>query len=98
MPRRYSPEVRRQVVELARLGTRVKQLAVMFAVSDATIDKRIRPKKVDRGEIDGLRTDQAVELAAAKQRIRQRETGPAVSRNVNEVFLIQDLAPKACSR
>ncbi len=37
MPRRYPPEMRRQVIELARSGTRVKQLAVTFAVSEATV-------------------------------------------------------------
>ena len=41
---------------------------------------------------------EAVELAAAKRRIRQLETELAVSRKVNEVFLNQDLAPKASSR
>jgi hypothetical protein len=38
------------------------------------------------------------ELAAAKRRIRQLETELAVSRKVNEIFLDQDLAPKASSR
>jgi transposase-like protein len=37
MPRSYPPEVRRQVVELARAGTKVRQLAKTFAMSDATI-------------------------------------------------------------
>ncbi len=37
MPRSYSPEMRREVVELARSGTRVKQLAVTFAISEATV-------------------------------------------------------------
>ena len=46
----------------------------------------------------GLSTDQALELAAAKRRIRQLETELAVSRKVNEVFLDQDLAPKASTR
>jgi len=41
---------------------------------------------------------QALELAAAKRRIRQLETELAVSRKVNEVFLDQDLAPKASTR
>ena len=98
MPRRCLPEMRRQVIELARSGTRVKQLAVTFLVSEATVYNWIRQDKIDRGEIDGLSTDQAVELAAAKRRIRQLETELAVSRKVNEVFLNQDLAPKACTR
>jgi len=52
--------------------------------------------KIDRGE--GLSTDQVIELTAAKRRIRQLETELAVARKVNEVFLNQDLAPKASSR
>ncbi len=34
MPRRYPPEIRRQVVELARIGTRVAQLATTFGMSE----------------------------------------------------------------
>ncbi len=98
MPRRYLSETRRQVIELARSGTRVKQLAVTFAVSEATIYNWIKQGRIDRGEIDGLSTDQAVELAAARRRIRQLKTELAGSRNVNEVFLSQDLAPKASTR
>ncbi len=98
MPRRCSPEMRRQVIELARSGTRVKQLAVTFSVSEATVYNWVKQDKIDRGEIDGVSTDQAVELAAAKRRIRQLETELAVSRKVNEVFLNQELAPKACTR
>ncbi len=98
MPRRYPPEVRRQVIELARSGTRVKQLAATFAISEATVYNWIKQDRIDRGEIEGLSTDQAMELAAARRRIKQLETELAVSRRVNEVFLNQDLAPKACTR
>ena len=98
MPRRYPPEVRRQVVDLAGAGTRVAQLAITFKISEATIYNWLRQDKIARGEIDGLSTDQALELAAAKRRIRQLETELAVARKVNEIFLDQDLAPKASSR
>ena len=87
MPRRYPLEVRRQVVELARSGTRVKQLAATFRVSDATIYNWLKQDRIDRGERPGLSTDQQLELAAAKRRIRQLETELAVARKVNEVFL-----------
>ena len=40
----------------------------------------------------------ALELAAAKRRIRQLETELAVSRRVNEVFLEQGLPPKGSTR
>ena len=98
MPRRYPPQMRRQVIELARSGTRVKQLAATFQVSVATVYNWTKQDKIDRGEIAGLSTDQAIELAAARRRIRQLETELAVSRKVNEVFLSQDLAPKASTR
>lgn len=98
MPRRYPPETRQQVIELARSGTRVAQLAEIFGISDATIYNWLKQEQVDRGEVEGFTTDQALELAAAKRRIRQLETELAVSRKVNAVFLDQDLAPKASTR
>jgi hypothetical protein len=61
-------------------------------------DSWLKQDKVDRGEIAGLSTDQALDLAAAKRRIKQPETELAVSRKVNEVFLEGDLPPKGSSR
>jgi transposase len=98
MPARYPSAVRRQVVELARAGTCVAQLAETFGMTETTIYNWINQEKIDRGEIVGQTTDQALELAAAKRRIRELETELAVSRKVNEIFLDQDLAPKASSR
>jgi transposase len=98
MPSRYPAEVRRQVVDLARSGTRVAQLSETFGMTEATIYNWINQEKIDRGEIAGQSTEQALELEAAKRRIRQLETELAVSRKVNEVFLDQDLAPKASTR
>ena len=98
MPRKYPAQTRMQVIELARSGTRVAQLAETFGMSEATIYNWLKQEKIDRGEVDGFSTDQVLELAAAKRRIRQLETELAVSRKVNEVFLDQDLAPKASTR
>ena len=98
MPHRYPPELRAQVVQLARAGTRVAQLAKTFGISEASIYMWLKQERIDRGEIDGLSTDQGVELAVAKRRIRQLETELAVSRKVNEVFLDQHLPPKGSTR
>ena len=87
MPRRYPGEVRRQVVDLARSGTRIAQLAETFGMTEATIYCWVNQEKVDRGEVEGQSTEQALELKAAKRRIRQLETELAVSRKVNQVFL-----------
>jgi transposase len=98
MPRSYAPEVRRQVIELARAGTRVKQLAATFGISEASIYNWLRQERIDSGEIAGVTTDQAIELSAAKRRIKQLETELAVARKVNEIFLDQALAPKVSTR
>lgn len=98
MPRRYPREVRRQVVELGRSGTKVAQLVATFGISEATIYNSLRQEQIDCGEISGTSTDMALDHDAAKRRIRQLETELAVSRKVNEVFLEQGLAPKGSSR
>jgi transposase len=98
MPSNYPVEVRKQVVDLARTGTRVAQLAETFGMTEATIYNWLKQDRIDRGEEPGLTTDGQMELASARRRIRQLETELAVSRNVNQVFLEQDLPPKASTR
>ena len=97
MPRRYPPEVRRQVVDLAGAGTRVAQLAITFKISEATIYNWLRQEQIDRGELEGVSAEQAMELAAAKRRIRQLETELAVACKVNEISWTR-ISPKASSR
>jgi transposase len=98
MPSRYPVEVRRQVVELARAGTKVSQLSETFGMTQASIYAWLKQDRIDRGESPGLSTEGQMELAAAKRRIRQLETELAVSRKVNAVFLEQDLPPKVSTR
>ncbi len=74
MPRRYPAEVRRQVIELARSGTKVAQLAVTFGMSDATIYNWLKQERIDRGEVAGLSTDQAA-------RARRREAPDQAARD-----------------
>jgi len=50
MPRRYPAEVRHQVIELARSGTKVAQLAETFGMSDATIYNWLKQEKIDSGQ------------------------------------------------
>jgi transposase len=92
------PEVRRQVIELARAGTRVVQLAVTFGMTETTIYHWLKQERIDRGEEAGQTTDQQLELAAARRRIKQLETELAVARKVNEVFLREGIARKGSSR
>ena len=98
MRRSYPPELRRQVVELARAGTRVAVLADTFGMSEVTVYNWLKQDRVDRGEELGQTTDQQLELAAAKRRIAQLETELAVARKINEVFLKEGISPKGSSR
>ena len=98
MPRSYPLEVRRQVIELARSGTRVSQLAATFGMTEATVYSWLKQDRVDRGEEVGRTTDQQLELAVAKRRIRHLETELAVARKINEVFLKEGISPKGSSR
>jgi transposase len=98
MRRRYPPELRRQVIELARSGTRVALLADTFGMSAVSIYNWLKQDRIDRGEEVGKTTDQQLELAAAKRRITQLETELAVARKVNEVFLKEGISPKGFSR
>jgi transposase len=49
MPRRYPAEFRSQVIELARSGTKVKQLATTFEMSEVTIYNWLQQERIDRG-------------------------------------------------
>ena len=55
MPRKYPAQTRMQVIELARAGTRVAQLAATFGMSEATIYSWLKQEQIDRGEIDASR-------------------------------------------
>ena len=50
-----------------------------FATSEATIYNWLRQERIDRGEIPGASTDMALELAAARRRIRELESLPPAS-------------------
>ena len=98
MPRSYPPELRRQVVDLARCGTRIALLAETFGMSEVTVYNWLKQERIDRGEQLGQSTDQQLELAAAKRRIAQLETELAVARKINEVFLKEGISPKGSTR
>ncbi len=56
------------------IGHQVARLAATFGMSDATIYNWLKQERVGRGESPGLSTGEALDLAAAKRRIKQLET------------------------
>ncbi len=53
MPCRYPPEIRRQVIELARSGVAVAQLVETFGMSDVTIYNWLKQERIDCGGEEG---------------------------------------------
>ena len=71
MPHKYPAALRRQVIELARSGTKVAQLAETFGMSDATIETA--PGSASAGASTPLRVGLLQDL---RQRFRPRSDRP----------------------
>ena len=69
MPRRYPSEVRRQVIELARISSRSqRQIAEDLGISDVTLLNWVKQAERDEGKRpDGLSTDDREELARLRR-------------------------------
>jgi transposase len=98
VPKVYAPEFRRQIVELARSGRPVAQLASEFGVSLPTLYKWIHQDQVDHGERPGVPSSESAELRAARRRIRQLEAELEITRKATEIFDSQSIPPKGSTR
>jgi transposase len=98
VPRSYAPEFRRQVVELVRSGRAVSVVAAEIGVSEATVYRWREQDRVDRGEQPGLSSEERVELAQARRRIRELETELEITRKASALFAEGELRPKGSSR
>ena len=74
MPRSYSPEFRRKVLDLLKAGRTVSQLVRDLQISDQTIYNWRRQELIDTGQMPGLTSADQVELVAARRRIAELET------------------------
>ena len=74
MPRthpRYAPEYRRRIVELARAGRHIDELAREFEPSANAIRQWVKPAALDEGlRSDGLTTAEREELNRRRREIR----------------------------
>jgi transposase-like protein len=74
VPRSYSPEFRRKVLDLLKAGRTVSQLVRDLQISDQTIYNWRRQELIDTGQMPGLTSADQVELVAARRRIAELET------------------------
>ena len=89
MPRSYSVEFRRKVLDLIEAGRPIAEIAAQLGVSDQTIYNWRNQDQIDRGLRAGTSTSESAELAAARKRIRELETELAVTKRANELLKAQ---------
>lgn len=67
-PRSYPPEFRHKVVELARVGRRIEDLAHEFELAPQTVRNWIKQDDLDAGvRSDGLTTEERAELSRLRR-------------------------------
>ena len=103
MPKSYSPEFRRRVVDLCRSGgRRPRSGAEELDVSEATVYRWIAQDEVDLGERSGVRSGERVELSAARARIKELEAELELTRRAAAIFEEQEgqraVRPKESTR
>jgi transposase-like protein len=97
MPKRYSPEFRRKVLDLLKAGRSIAEVASDLGVTAASIYVWRRQELIDTGQRPGLSSTDNAELLAARRRIVELETELAVTRRANEL-LKEAVPPKGGTR
>ena len=97
MPRSYSSEFRRKVLDLLDAGRTVSQVASDLQISEQTVYLWRKRALIDAGRLPGLTSIEQVELVAARRRIRELETELAIHRRAAEL-LKTVMPPKGGSR
>ena len=70
--RPYPPEFRLNLIELARHGKRVEELATEFGVSSQTIRNWLKQADVDAGRrSDGLTSAEREEISRLRKQVRE---------------------------
>jgi transposase len=84
MPKSYSPEFRRRVIELCWTGgRRPREVAEEVGVAEATVYRWIAQEEVDLGERQGVRSGERAELSQARARIKELEAELELTRKAS---------------
>ncbi len=71
-PRAYPPEFRQKVVELARSGRHLDDLAREFSLAPQTVRNWVKQHDLDAGtRSDGLTTEERKELSKLKREVKR---------------------------
>lgn len=88
MPRPSPPEFRRRAAALVRTNKPITTAAVALGVSAASIHNWVRQDQIDRGERPGVTTPESIELARARNRIRQLEVGVGLLKPASKLLIV----------
>jgi transposase len=91
MPKSYSPEFRRKVLDLLKAGKPVAEVASDLGVTAASIYSWRNQELIDTGKKAGTTTTESTELRKARRRIAELETELAVTKRANE--LLKEVVP-----
>jgi transposase len=91
MPKSYSPEFRRKVLDLLKAGKPVAEVASDLGVTAASIYSWRNQELFDTAKKAGTTTTESTELRKARRRIAELETELAVTKRANE--LLKEVVP-----
>jgi len=94
MPKKFPPEFKRDVVEVARRGDlSVAEVAVDFDIAEETVRRWMRQADVDDGIKDGLTSAEQAEIVQLRRKMRRLEMENEILRRAAAYFA-QSSLPK----
>jgi transposase len=94
MPKKYPPEFKRDVAEVARRGDLTyAEVASDFGVSPESVRRWVRQAEIDDGVKDGLTTAEQSEVVQLRRDKRRLEMEVEILRRATAYFA-KDAAPK----
>ena len=98
IPRQYSPQFRERVVALIQDGRDLRDLASELGIATATIYRWQKQARTEAGEIAGVNSAMAAELAHAKRRIRDLEEELTPTKLAGSMLKDDGIRPKGDSQ
>ncbi len=95
MPRPHPPEFRARAVELAREHAKpLDQIAQDLGISSSCLRNWVKQAAIDRGDRDGLTTEERAELVKLRREKRTLEMENEILKRAAAYFARENMLPK----